>query len=108
MSDPLRSMTWPTRSERRSRFPAVITGERWRVRQAVQAPGIQRHGIGTDDKARHQLGHAARRNHVIARSEEHTSELQSLMSISYAVFCLQKKSHKNDNHQTTPEKTKST
>src|SRR3546814_10158112 len=25
------------------------------------------------------------------RSEEHTSELQSLMSISYAVFCLQKK-----------------
>src|SRR3546814_3449721 len=28
------------------------------------------------------------------RSEEHTSELQSLMRISYAVFCLQKKSHK--------------
>src|SRR3546814_4141937 len=28
----------------------------------------------------------------LARSEEHTSELQSLMRISYAVFCLQKKS----------------
>src|SRR3546814_1729469 len=28
---------------------------------------------------------------VIARSEEHTSELQSLMRISYAVFCLNKK-----------------
>src|SRR3546814_9858491 len=28
-----------------------------------------------------------------ARSEEHTSELQSLMRISYAVFCLQKKQH---------------
>src|SRR3546814_3055702 len=28
------------------------------------------------------------------RSEEHTSELQSLMRISYAVFCLQKKKHK--------------
>src|SRR3546814_2543358 len=27
------------------------------------------------------------------RSEEHTSELQSLMRISYAVFCLQKKKH---------------
>src|SRR3546814_3158306 len=27
------------------------------------------------------------------RSEEHTSELQSLMSISYAVFCLKKKKH---------------
>src|SRR3546814_960044 len=31
----------------------------------------------------------ARRN--VARSEEHTSELQSLMRISYAVFCLKKK-----------------
>src|SRR3546814_10098096 len=31
------------------------------------------------------------------RSEEHTSELQSLMRISYAVFCLKKKKH-NKNH----------
>src|SRR3546814_7521134 len=30
----------------------------------------------------------------ILRSEEHTSELQSLMRISYAVFCLQTKKHK--------------
>src|SRR3546814_9519408 len=29
--------------------------------------------------------------HGVARSEEHTSELQSLMRISYAVFCLKKK-----------------
>src|SRR3546814_7240827 len=29
--------------------------------------------------------------HLEARSEEHTSELQSLMRISYAVFCLKKK-----------------
>src|SRR3546814_7481553 len=29
----------------------------------------------------------------LARSEEHTSELQSLMRISYAVFCLKKKNH---------------
>src|SRR3546814_10621323 len=28
---------------------------------------------------------------VVSRSEEHTSELQSLMRISYAVFCLKKK-----------------
>src|SRR3546814_8229319 len=28
---------------------------------------------------------------AVARSEEHTSELQSLMRISYAVFCLKKK-----------------
>src|SRR3546814_9720338 len=32
----------------------------------------------------------------IARSEEHTSELQSLMRISYAVFCLKKKTKNND------------
>src|SRR3546814_7948848 len=30
------------------------------------------------------------------RSEEHTSELQSLMRISYAVFCLKKKNHNNN------------
>src|SRR3546814_7526164 len=30
------------------------------------------------------------------RSEEHTSELQSLMRISYAVFCLKKKKHQNN------------
>src|SRR3546814_1700950 len=29
----------------------------------------------------------------VTRSEEHTSELQSLMRISYAVFCLKKKKH---------------
>src|SRR3546814_9625285 len=33
-----------------------------------------------------------------ARSEEHTSELQSLMRISYAVFCLKKKKKQTDNH----------
>src|SRR3546814_3158021 len=31
---------------------------------------------------------------ILARSEEHTSELQSLMRISYAVFCLKKKKQK--------------
>src|SRR3546814_8065931 len=31
---------------------------------------------------------------LLARSEEHTSELQSLMRISYAVFCLKKKKNK--------------
>src|SRR3546814_4045400 len=35
------------------------------------------------------------------RSEEHTSELQSLMRISYAVFCLKKKKITHINHHTT-------
>src|SRR3546814_4249927 len=33
------------------------------------------------------------------RSEEHTSELQSLMRISYAVFCLKKQKKHNQSHQ---------
>src|SRR3546814_7826390 len=38
---------------------------------------------------------------MIQRSEEHTSELQSLMRISYAVFCLKKKTNtKTNNHRT--------
>src|SRR3546814_6668172 len=47
------------------------------------------------------LAHWARRTarldhivHHLSRSEEHTSELQSLMRISYAVFCLKKKKNK--------------
>src|SRR3546814_5082671 len=35
------------------------------------------------------------------RSEEHTSELQSLMRISYAVFCLKKKNYINNNAELT-------
>src|SRR3546814_1442953 len=34
------------------------------------------------------------------RSEEHTSELQSLMSNSYAVFCLKKNKHHTQQHRT--------
>src|SRR3546814_7144525 len=38
------------------------------------------------------------------RSEEHTSELQSLMRISYAVFCLKKKTTNHYNHSNTLNK----
>src|SRR3546814_6985182 len=41
----------------------------------------------------------ARNGGSLARSEEHTSELQSLMRISYAVFCLKQKTQ-NTNHHT--------
>src|SRR3546814_5334996 len=44
----------------------------------------------------------------VSRSEEHTSELQSLMRISYAVFCLKKKKHvldKPDKHHTEIQNT---
>src|SRR3546814_4440346 len=43
----------------------------------------------------HRVGGPRRPRGGFARSEEHTSELQSLMRISYAVFCLKNKNHKN-------------
>src|SRR3546814_5449611 len=42
------------------------------------------------------LRQRALRAHVRLRSEEHTSELQSLMRISYAVFCLKKTINHNN------------
>src|SRR3546814_10580110 len=39
---------------------------------------------------------SGRSSRAASRSEEHTSELQSLMRISYAVFCLKKKTNKKN------------
>src|SRR3546814_8813541 len=52
-------------------------GQAGLVAQLVVQPLQQRAAAGQDD--------------ALVRSEEHTSELQSLMRISYAVFCLKKK-----------------
>src|SRR3546814_6971650 len=41
---------------------------------------------------------------AIMRSEEHTSELQSLMRISYAVFCLKKKNKRRTIYEATTNK----
>src|SRR3546814_8081837 len=54
-----------------------------------------RHGIAAADARRGGGALSARGGGGAAqRSEEHTSELQSLMRISYAVFCLKKKNRK--------------
>src|SRR3546814_9701851 len=63
---------------------------RWRAAAAGRGPRI---------RARHRAtGRAAQAG---GRSEEHTSELQSLMRISYAVFCLKKKKRDKDKHTTS-------
>src|SRR3546814_4938664 len=49
----------------------------------------RQHGRG--DEALVERAHDVLRGAELHRSEEHTSELQSLMRISYAVFCLKKK-----------------
>src|SRR3546814_9949072 len=53
--------------------------------QLINAACIARHDGGRTEALR-----------VHERSEEHTSELQSLMRTSYAVFCLKKKNTKNN------------
>src|SRR3546814_8967759 len=47
--------------------------------------------------ARRPQGNTSAQSSQPTRSEEHTSELQSLMRISYAVFCLKKKTKTIDN-----------
>src|SRR3546814_3408526 len=54
--------------------------------------------VADDDDVR--LAAVQQRQRHAGRSEEHTSELQSLMRISYAVFCLKTKNNKV-NHSTT-------
>src|SRR3546814_9499738 len=62
-------------------------------------------GGGPDGHGARQAGDAAvadigggRKAGAVDRSEEHTSELQSLMRISYAVFCLKKKKNNTTKH----------
>src|SRR3546814_3897105 len=67
--------------------PHALRRPRERQRPALRHRG--RHGQAAGRPCR--LGGGRRRAADPWRSEEHTSELQSLMRISYAVFCLQKK-----------------
>src|SRR3546814_3986865 len=73
---------------------------RSRARAVVLASGERRFGFGLPNaiffldrpSVSKDIGHIKNAiSRLIARSEEHTSELQSLMRISYAVFCLKKK-----------------
>src|SRR3546814_5247376 len=82
-------------------FRSASIDEAGAARQRRQQPPIddaarvrrERQQAGQDLAAveeRHELIVAVKAGHPVDRSEEHTSELQSLMRISYAVFCLKK------------------
>src|SRR3546814_2859716 len=80
----------------RDRVAAVIERQHLHQRIGVhEGGGLGRKDdedeVGRSDQL-HRLGIDTARRVDDHRSEEHTSELQSLMRISYAVFCLQKKS----------------
>src|SRR3546814_7354923 len=66
------------------------------LHEAGAGDGVDRLTCRVGNQVQMVAGHhpASARREVCARSEEHTSELQSLMRISYAVFCLKKKKKK--------------
>src|SRR3546814_4482905 len=79
---------------RTRRGPGILDGHRARIAlpalPAAHHPRAFPHRTARADRL-------ARARLVRLRSEEHTSELQSLMRISYAVFCLKKKTYKLEN-----------
>src|SRR3546814_6729662 len=81
---------------RQSRFVTTYGSARWASRREIARAGLYR-------DAGVMLGRSDGRylRHDGPRSEEHTSELQSLMRISYAVFCLKKKKNNNRENNTT-------
>src|SRR3546814_10829721 len=62
-----------------------------RQRRGVPAVAADRRRLGTRPRPAQGPAGADELTPGLPRSEEHTSELQSLMRISYAVFCLKKK-----------------
>src|SRR3546814_1324266 len=85
----LRRLPWPALQHRELCAAAAHAG-------AAMRSGAGRVHLDGRRHAYLQQPHGAG---AAARSEEHTSELQSLMRISYAVFCLKKKKRKK--RQTT-------
>src|SRR3546814_1293981 len=78
-------------------YATPIVGDRALAEDVVQDAWLRFSEAGSHDAKtrliRQPVGYLYRivRNLALDRSEEHTSELQSLMRISYAVFCLKKK-----------------
>src|SRR3546814_8512716 len=79
-----RTSTWPSVSRKPEAF-------HWNDRLA---PSPAQAGEGPKQQLAAEAAPTGfRKENNIMRSEEHTSELQSIMRISYAVFCLKKKKH---------------
>src|SRR3546814_4103001 len=71
--------------------PAAIKLDHLRISVAPSSVGARRPTVSYQTRAPPPHPH-------FSRSAEHTSELQSLMRISYAVFCLKKKKHLTPSH----------
>src|SRR3546814_2945722 len=99
------------RSGFRQMYPSACTMKERCADQPLELADAHRERRLGDVRLRRSLGEAAgvhdsqkiakevavdHRHHLCPRSEEHTSELQSLMRISYAVFCLKNKTPKKN------------
>src|SRR3546814_4001868 len=100
-----------------ARFAAADQPQRDRglatVRETIGEAGRKRHAApyirrkarqdhaGKGRNARARIGGHQQQQREDIRSEEHTSELQSLMRISYAVFCLKKKKNTENTQRHT-------
>src|SRR3546814_6086147 len=71
----------------------------WPITSSSKCRPCSRHSTSKRRSRRRRNPHLRRQS--LKRSEEHTSELQSLMRISYAVFCLKKKTTKQHNNTHT-------
>src|SRR3546814_7138066 len=82
-------------------YNSNIISMKWRISNArpSRSSGIfgQDRAIDFGDAGRAGKRHRDAHFGLDQRSEEHTSELQSLMRTSYAVFCLKKKNNKKNN-----------
>src|SRR3546814_1084098 len=83
-------------------FASVPVGEDWFTAGVTYAG----YNVATIPAVLFCIRHLVSRREALVRSEEHTSELQSLMRISYAVFCLKKNKYKHTNHQRQDKRNK--
>src|SRR3546814_14854612 len=90
-----------TRTDTLFPYTTLFRSER-RVGRIEHEPRLVPRRVGAGERVRVELERVVVGEQERERSEEHTSELQSLMRISYAVFCLKKKKHKlTDNKNKT-------
>src|SRR3546814_3475811 len=76
-----------------------VGGRSWLIHQTIKSLEAR---MNPDQFMRIHRSKMIRREGIVGlRSEEHTSELQSLMRISYAVFCLKKKKTTNTTQHNT-------
>src|SRR3546814_3197202 len=94
----------PPRSTRTDTlFPYTTLFRSWSARRATRSMTPPAAGQSSSPWSASQASSKALDRYLLpVRSEEHTSELQSLMRISYAVFCLKKKKKTNKEKSEEP------